>query len=54
LILVYVLGLPFMLYHLISSLVTFTLIGFPFYTIFLHGMNDKLDIEDETITYEQN
>ena len=54
LILVYILGLPFMLYHLISSLVTFTLIGFPFYTIHLHGMNNKLDIEDEAITHEQN
>ena len=31
LVLVYILGLPFMLYHLISSVVTFTLVGFPLY-----------------------
>lgn len=54
LVLVYILGLPFMLYHLISSLVTFTLIGFPFYTLTLHGMDNNLDIEDESILYEQN
>ncbi len=54
LVLVYILGLPFMLYHLISSLVTFTLIGFPFYTLTLHGIGNNLDIEDEKILYEQN
>ena len=54
LILVYVLGLPFMLYHLISSLVTFTLIGFPFYALFSQGMNNKLNVEDEITSYEQN
>ena len=54
LILVYVLGLPFMLYHLISSLVTFTLIGFPFYALFSQSMNNKLNIEQEVINHEQN
>tara|TARA_B100000965_G_C19506118_1_gene719711 strand:- start:319 stop:897 length:579 start_codon:yes stop_codon:yes gene_type:complete len=54
LILVYVLGLPFMLYHLISSLVTFTLIGFPFYALFSQNMNNKLNIEQEVINHEQN
>ena len=54
LILVYVLGLPFMLYHLISSLVTFTLIGFPFYALFSQSMNNKLNVEDEITSYEQN
>tara|TARA_B100001029_G_C15058425_1_gene456300 strand:+ start:2482 stop:3060 length:579 start_codon:yes stop_codon:yes gene_type:complete len=54
LILVYILGLPFMLYHLISSLITFTLIGFPFYIISLHGLNNSLEIEDESISHEQN
>ncbi len=54
LILVYVLGLPFMLYHLISSLVTFTLIGFPFYAFFSQGMNNKLNVEEEITSYEQN
>ena len=54
LILVYVLGLPFMLYHLISSLVTFTLIGFPFYALFSQGMDNKLNVEDEITSYEQN
>tara|TARA_B100001996_G_scaffold357353_1_gene321247 strand:- start:466 stop:1044 length:579 start_codon:yes stop_codon:yes gene_type:complete len=54
LILVYILGLPFMLYHLISSLVTFTLIGFPFYVISLYGLNNNLNIEEECFNYEQN
>ena len=54
LILVYVLGLPFMLYHLISSLVTFTLIGFPFYALLSQSLNNKLNIEDEAINHEQN
>ena len=54
LILVYILGLPFMLYHLISSLVTFTLIGFPFYALFSQGMDNKLNVEDEITSYEQD
>ena len=54
LVFVYILGLPFMLYHLISSLVTFTLIGFPFYIISLYGINNNLNMEDESISYEQN
>ena len=31
LILVYILGIPFMIYHLLSSIFTFTVIGFPVY-----------------------
>jgi len=54
LVLVYILGLPFMLYHIISSLVTFTLIGFPFYIISLYGIDNNLNIKDESISYEQN
>lgn len=53
LILVYILGLPFMLYHLISSLVTFTLIGFPFYAFFTHGIDKGLSEEDEITSNEQ-
>ena len=34
LIFVYVLGIPFMIYHLLSSVVTFSLIGFPLYYLF--------------------
>ena len=54
LILVYILGLPFMLYHLISSLITFTLIGFPFYIISLYGIDNNLNMDDESINHEQN
>ena len=54
LILVYILGLPFMLYHLISSLVTFTLIGFPFYALFSQDINNGLDLEEEVINHEQS
>jgi len=53
LIYVYILGIPFMLYHLISSLVMFTLIGFPLYFIFLHGIKSVLKI-NENSNYEQN
>lgn len=31
LVLVYILGIPFMIYHLLSSIFTFTVIGFPVY-----------------------
>ena len=34
LILVYILGIPFMIYHLLSSIITFSLIGFPLYYLF--------------------
>jgi len=54
LILVYILGIPFMLYHLISSLTMFTLVGFPFYFIFSYGITDKLEIDKKDINYEQN
>ena len=54
LILVYILGLPFMLYHLISSLVTFTLIGFPFYALFSQDIKNDLNLEEEVINHEQS
>ena len=54
LILVYILGLPFMLYHLISSLVTFTLIGFPFYALFSQDIKNNLNLEEEVINHEQS
>ena len=34
LIIVYILGIPFMIYHLLSSVITFSLIGFPLYYLF--------------------
>ena len=54
LVLVYILGLPFMLYHLISSLVTFTLIGFPFYALFSQDIKNDLNLEEEVINHEQS
>ena len=41
LVLVYILGLPFMLYHLISSIVTFTLVGFPLYYLLASEVEDS-------------
>ena len=40
LLLVYVLGLPFMLYHLLSSIMTFTVLGFPIYCALSSMAND--------------
>lgn len=43
LVLVYVLGLPFMLYHLLSSVITFTVLGFPvYYALSGRVMNHKI------------
>ena len=39
--LVYILGLPFMLYHLLSNIITFTLIAFPLYYILTSSIKDK-------------
>ena len=39
LVLVYILGLPFMIYHLLSSIITFTVLGFPIYC----GLSSKAD-----------
>ena len=40
LLLVYILGLPFMLYHLLSNVITFTLIGFPLYYALTSNTNN--------------
>lgn len=39
LVLVYILGIPFMIYHLLSSIMTFSLVGFPLYYLF--AINNK-------------
>ena len=44
--LVYALGIPFMLYHLLSSVMTFSLIGFPVYCA-LRNQKSSLDIEPQ-------
>ena len=41
LMLVYILGIPFMLYHLISNLVTFTLVGLPLYYLLTSRVKDE-------------
>ena len=46
LILVYILGIPFMIYHLLSSIVTFSLLGFPLYYLFT--INNKNDYKIPT------
>jgi len=38
---VYTLGLPFMLYHLLSNIVTFTLVGLPFWVALSAPAEDK-------------
>ena len=48
---VYLLGIPFMIYHLLSSIVTFTVIGFPLYQALTSKISDEnlvelTDIED--------
>jgi|TARA_B110000263_G_scaffold246604_1_gene257903 hypothetical protein len=49
LIIVYILGIPFMIYHLLSSVITFSLIGFPLYYLFTtSNKNDyKIPIRKE-------
>ena len=34
--------------------ITFTLIGFPFYIISLYGIDNNLNMDDESINHEQN
>lgn len=46
LLLVYILGIPFMIYHLLSSIVTFSLLGFPLYYLFT--INNKNDYKIPT------
>ena len=48
LILVYILGIPFMIYHLLSSIVTFSLIGFPVYCTFRDYNENSHFAEKET------
>ena len=48
---VYLLGIPFMIYHLLSSIVTFTVIGFPLYQALTSRISEEnlvklTDIED--------
>ena len=51
LVLVYVLGLPFMVYHLLSSIITFTMIGLPIYCALSskasdsHILNQRKELE---------
>jgi len=49
--LVYALGLPFMVYHLLSSIVTFSLIGFPIYCI-LTKKTDSDYISEQDLKFE--
>ena len=44
LILVYILGIPFMIYHLLSSIVTFSLLGFPLYYLFTTNNKNEYKI----------
>jgi hypothetical protein len=44
LILVYILGIPFMIYHLLSSVITFTLLGFPLYYLFTTNNKNEYNI----------
>ena len=45
--LVYALGLPFMIYHLLSSIVTFSLIGFPVYCILSRKVDSRYISEQD-------
>ena len=49
--LVYALGLPFMIYHLLSSIITFSLIGFPVYCI-LTKKSGSDNISEQNIKFE--
>jgi len=49
--LVYALGLPFMIYHLLSSIITFSLIGFPVYCI-LTNKSGSDNISEQNIKFE--
>ena len=49
--LVYVLGIPFMLYHILSSVMTFSLVGFPVYCA-LKNQEKSLDIEQHNVELE--
>ena len=49
--LVYVLGIPFMLYHILSSIMTFSLVGFPVYCA-LRNQKTSLDIQQYPLELE--
>ena len=49
--LVYALGLPFMIYHLLSSIMTFSLIGFPIYCS-LRNQKTSVDIQERNLELE--
>ena len=49
--LVYVLGIPFMIYHILSSIMTFSLVGFPVYCA-LRNQNASLDIRKNNLELE--
>ena len=49
--LVYVLGIPFMLYHILSSIMTFSLVGFPVYCA-LKNQEKSLDIKQHNVELE--
>ena len=49
--LVYVLGIPFMLYHILSSIMTFSLVGFPIYCA-LRNQKPSLDIQKNNLELE--
>ena len=49
--LVYVLGIPFMIYHILSSIMTFSLVGFPVYCA-LRNQNASLDIQKNNLELE--
>ncbi len=49
--LVYVLGIPFMLYHILSSIMTFSLVGFPVYCA-LRNQKTSLDIKQYPLELE--
>ena len=49
--LVYVLGIPFMLYHILSSVMTFSLVGFPVFCA-LKNQEKSLDIKQHNVELE--
>ena len=49
--LVYILGIPFMLYHILSSVMTFSLVGFPIYCA-LRNQNPSLNIQKNKLELE--
>ena len=53
LVLVYILGLPFMLYHLISSVVTFTLVGFPLYYLLASEVEDAVKHQEDNLIRDE-